>query len=673
LWVIDMSLLLDLEPLEQRTLLSGAHLAVIGDFSSDTQIAPTRDVANLVKSWSPDAVVTVGDNNYPDGGADTIDANIGQWYQQFIYPYSGKYGAGSADGVNHFWPAVGNHDWTPTGSVKPYTDYFTLPNNERYYDVQIGNVGVFVIDSDSHEPDGTSATSTQANYIKSRMLASTAKWKIVIFHHPAYTSGGEGNNTYMRWPFASWGATAVISGHDHDYERLLENGLPYFVDGLGGESIVGFGATTSGSQVRYDGDYGAMRVDATDTSITFQFITRTGKVIDTYTAGSTTTPPPAPSSGLINSGDTWKYLDNGSNQGTAWRATAFNDSAWKTGSSQLGYGDGDEATVVGYGSNASNKFVTTYFRRSFSVTNPASITSLQLQLLRDDGAVVYLNGQEIVRSNMPSSTVAYNTLASTAIGGADESAWYSYTVNPAMLVAGTNVIAVEIHQAAVDSSDISFDLKLTASTSSSTPTTSNLIAPGASWRYLDNGSNQGTAWSAASFSDSTWKSGKAQLGYGDGDEATVVGFGPSSTNKFVTTYFRNSFNVIDPSTITSLTAQMIRDDGAVVYLNGKEVWRSNMPTGTIGYRTLASVAVGGTDESKWFSASIPTSALLAGTNVIAVEIHQSDLDSSDISFDFQLAATLTSSTTTMAAATTTSTASLFSTKKVKSDNLSLLP
>src|SRR5205809_6882338 len=107
------------EALEPRVLL--ARLAIIGDFSSDVQTAPTRDVANLVKSWSPDAVVTVGDNNYPDGGADTIDANIGQWYQQFISPYSGNYGTGSADGGNHFWPAVGNHDWTPTGTVKPYT------------------------------------------------------------------------------------------------------------------------------------------------------------------------------------------------------------------------------------------------------------------------------------------------------------------------------------------------------------------------------------------------------------------------------------------------------------------------------------------------------------------------------------------------------------------------
>src|SRR5205823_870853 len=131
---------------------------------------------------------------------------------------------------------------------------------------------------------------------------------------------------------------------------------------------------------------------------------------------------------------------------------------------------------------------------------------------------------EIVRSNMPSGTVAYSTLASAAIGGADESAWYTYTVNPALLVTGTNVIAVEIHQSNGDSSDISFDLKLTASTSTSTTITSNLIAPGATWRYLDNGSNQGTAWSAMAFSDTTWKSGKAQLGYGDGDEATVVSF-----------------------------------------------------------------------------------------------------------------------------------------------------
>src|SRR5437764_3914127 len=146
------------DPLEPRRLFASARLAIIGDFSSDVQTAPTRDVANLVKSWSPDAVVTVGDNNYPDGAASTIDANVGQWYQQYIAPYKGTYGTGSPDGVNRFWPALGNHDWNTTGA-KPFLDYFTLPGNERYYTVTQGNVGIFVVDSESQEPDGTSSTS----------------------------------------------------------------------------------------------------------------------------------------------------------------------------------------------------------------------------------------------------------------------------------------------------------------------------------------------------------------------------------------------------------------------------------------------------------------------------------------------------------------------------------
>jgi fibronectin type 3 domain-containing protein len=276
------------EPLEQRMLLT--RLAVIGDYSSDTQTAPTRDVSQLVTSWNPDAVFTAGDNNYPHGAASTIDANIGQWYHQFIFPYTGSYGSGSADGQNHFWPALGNHDYD-TNNGQAYFNYFTLPNNERYYTEQIGNIAVFVVDSESNDPDGVTSTSVQANWIKSQMLASSAPWKIVIFHEPFYSSG-PATNSNMNWPFASWGATAVITGHDHQYERLLEGGLTYFVDGLGGESIFDFSTTVAGSQVRYNADYGAMRIDSTNTSITFSFITRTGQVIDTYTVGTPVPNPP---------------------------------------------------------------------------------------------------------------------------------------------------------------------------------------------------------------------------------------------------------------------------------------------------------------------------------------------------------------------------------------------
>ncbi len=164
---------------------------------------------------------------------------------------------------------------------------------------------------------------------------------------------------------------------------------------------------------------------------------------------------------LIEQGSTWKYLDDGSNQGTTWREVGFDDSVWAQGPAQLGYGDGDEATVLSYGSNSSAKYITTYFRKSFTVANPGAISALTLDLLRDDGAVIYLNGTEVARSNMPTGTISYTTLSPTAVSGAAEtSTFYSYTVSPSLLTAGTNVLAVEIHQQAGTSSDISFDLRL---------------------------------------------------------------------------------------------------------------------------------------------------------------------------------------------------------------------
>ena len=163
-----------------------------------------------------------------------------------------------------------------------------------------------------------------------------------------------------------------------------------------------------------------------------------------------------------------------------------------------------------------------------------------------------------------------------------------------------------------------------------------LVPTGATWKYLDNGADQGTAWRATAFNDSTWPSGPAQLGYGDGDEATTLGFGPDANNKFITTYFRRSFNVTNASLFNGVTLRLLRDDGAVVYLNGVEVWRTNMPAGSVGFLTPASVAIGGVDESTFVQTTISPSLLLTGTNVLAVELHQSGGTSTDISFDLQL-------------------------------------
>jgi len=254
------------------------RFAVIGDYGLAGQ--HLADTAALIQSWDVQVIITTGDNNYPDGAADTIDENVGQYFHDFIFPYLGDYGEG-AD-YNRFFPTLGNHDWRAR-EVQPYLDYFTLPGNERYYDVVRGPVHFFALDSDSREPDGVGRSSIQAQWLREKLRDSTAVWKIVIMHHPPYSSAIHGSIDWAQWPYQEWGASIVIAGHDHVYERLLIDGFPYIVNGLGGGSIYSFNDPLPGSVGRYQGDYGAMLVEATREAITFQFITVHGEVIDSYT------------------------------------------------------------------------------------------------------------------------------------------------------------------------------------------------------------------------------------------------------------------------------------------------------------------------------------------------------------------------------------------------------
>ncbi|MBL8148100.1 MAG: metallophosphoesterase [Anaerolineae bacterium] len=251
------------------------RFAVIGDYGDASQ--PEADVAALVASWSPDFVVTAGDNNYPLGEARTIDANIGQFYHAFIAPYGGAYGLGSSE--NRFFPALGNHDWY-SNAAAAYFDYFTLPGNERYYDLVRGPVHLFVLDSDSNEPDGIDVDSVQAAWLRDRLAASQTPWQIVLLHHPPYTSSERGPAGALRWPFAAWGADVVMAGHDHTYERLEVEGIPYLVNGLGGRSIYEFSTPVAESRLRFNGDYGALLAEAGADCLSLRFYTRTGAPVD---------------------------------------------------------------------------------------------------------------------------------------------------------------------------------------------------------------------------------------------------------------------------------------------------------------------------------------------------------------------------------------------------------
>ncbi len=169
---------------------------------------------------------------------------------------------------------------------------------------------------------------------------------------------------------------------------------------------------------------------------------------------------------LIPTNAVWRYLDNGSDQESFWVYDDFDDSGWAQGAAELGYGDDTdgrpEATVVSYGPDPDNKYITTYFRQSFVVSNAGSITNLRLRLLRDDGALVYLNGAEVFRSNMPDAPVNYLTLAQSSVSSAEETTFLQANISPELVYNGLNILAVEIHQSSQQSTDISFALELVA-------------------------------------------------------------------------------------------------------------------------------------------------------------------------------------------------------------------
>lgn len=159
-----------------------------------------------------------------------------------------------------------------------------------------------------------------------------------------------------------------------------------------------------------------------------------------------------------------------------------------------------------------------------------------------------------------------------------------------------------------------------------------LLPRGAQWRYLDDGSDQGTAWSQRGFDSSGWAQGNAELGYGEGDETTVIGYGGDPANKFITTYFRRGgVNVDDPTAFAAFVIDVKVDDGAVIYVNGTELRKLRFADGaTIDYLTLA---LEGTEERVYDQIVVPSELIVAGSNLLAVEVHQNDVDSSDVSFD----------------------------------------
>ena len=246
-------------------------------------------------------------------------------------------------------------------------------------------------------------------------------------------------------------------------------------------------------------------------------------------------------------------------------------------------------------------------------TNPATLRLL-------------INGSQ-VRPDFPLPGVAGSWTNFMAV-------WHSGTNTNATLAVIDTSIVNHGNDFALD------DLTFRESTGILAPVPVMLIAPGASWKYLEDGSEPGTGWAVLGYNDNNWKSGTAQFGYGEGDESTVLRSNRTDGSVIQTFYFRKTLVLTNAWALTNAGLGLMRDDGAVVYLNGTEIFRSNMTNGPIYYTNWAMTAVGGADENTFYQTNVPSTGLRNGTNVVAVEIHQAAGNSSDVSFDFWLSAVM---------------------------------
>jgi tartrate-resistant acid phosphatase type 5 len=296
------------------------------DFPTPTDPNNEKAVANLIKRWKVNHILALGDNSYPHGYKNSVDYNVGQFYSNYIYPYKTDYDPNthyiSNATSNMFWPLLGNHDYNVKSSlpdISPYLSYFTLDpsnnvvnnGNERYYTFTKGTVQFFVLNTEAAvEPDGTTFDGsdtkqyrgfigsktygkftgnsiTQYQWFLTQVKASRAKWKIALLHSSPYSSGFGGSQPPGRqWPFAQMGIDAVISADVHNYERLIVDNIPYIISGLGGAKISPFGDAPKPplkeSRVRYDKNFGALKIEANENYLTFTFYSVDNVIQDTY-------------------------------------------------------------------------------------------------------------------------------------------------------------------------------------------------------------------------------------------------------------------------------------------------------------------------------------------------------------------------------------------------------
>lgn len=394
-------------------------------------------------------------------------------------------------------------------------------------------------------------------------------------------------------------------------------------------------ATTSSKQVKVPGS------TATD-----KFFVRVADSWGNRSASSAAVAPTVKvaTTTLLPAASTWRYyFDNAAAVSLDWTSGIFDDTSWKSGPAPLGFGPGPITTNIDVPAGQT-RAVTSYYRTSFEVKPGSEFGTVTLTTRADDAVAVHVNGVEVGRANLPSGTLTGNTYAQSAPRTTAATASPTkFTIPVSALKIGTNQIAVEVHSMFKATVDSSMDASIVAELGENEPqpasTTTALIRQGATWSYLfDNSATVPDDWTTSATATADWPTGQAGFGWGTGPITTNIDV-PAGATRALTSYYRRSFDVQDAAAIQQLRLVTRADDGIAVYVNGVEVGRANLPSGTLTPTTYAKTAVSTANAiSDPVVFEVPPNLLRDGSNSIAVEVHSNYRSTPNTSMDLTLTA-----------------------------------
>lgn len=592
---------------------SAAGTLAGGDATHYFETAPTLGTKKKFRAW------IVGDSGTGDGNQNAVrDAMLGfvGHHRPHLFLHMGDmaYSSGTTSQFtqNFFnayatvlentvvWPTMGNHEGLSANSntqTGPYYTAYVLPKaaeagglasgTEAYYAYDYANVHFVVLNS--HDiPNGPG--SAMLTWLTADLAATTQDWIIAYFHHPAYTKGTHNSDTEgqliaMRQNvlpiLEAGGVDLVLAGHSHIYERSFLVDGAYNTPTTAAGHIVDPGDGKPLGAGPYKKPVGA----ASHAGAVYVVAGHGGASL-----GGTANHPLmyfseiAFGSCILDVQDNRVALVNVRSDGELTDRFAM----IKGNGIIVAAPDGGE--TVGGGS--------TYDIRWTTVGNAPSV---KIELSLDDGA-------------------AWSTIAASA----PNTGTYTWTVPSVDTDSGLVRITSTADGSMRDESNAAFTI------ASSVPMT--VIPHGDVWKYHDQGQDLGAAWLDASYDDGAWASGPAQLGYGDGDEATVI----ASTPVRPSYYFRKAITLGAPVIAASL--DVLHDDGVAVWINGTQVFEKYTGNGT-SYDAFAS-STSSENEIDVVPVPLSPSPFVVGDNVVAVMVKQAGATSSDVSFDLSLDVTI---------------------------------